>query len=41
MRTALTERLGLTAPIIQAPMGGATSPALAACVQEAVEALGP
>ena len=35
MRTALTERLGLTAPIIQAPMGGATSPALAAAVSNA------
>lgn len=35
LRTALTERLGLTAPIIQAPMGGATSPALAAAVSNA------
>ncbi len=35
MRTALTERLGLTAPIIQAPMGGATSPQLAAAVSNA------
>lgn len=35
MRTALTERLRLSAPIIQAPMGGATSPALAAAVSNA------
>jgi NAD(P)H-dependent flavin oxidoreductase YrpB (nitropropane dioxygenase family) len=35
LRTALTERLGLTAPIVQAPMGGATSPALAAAVSNA------
>src|SRR5579864_6660313 len=35
MRTALTERLGLTAPIVQAPMGGATSPTLAAAVTNA------
>jgi NAD(P)H-dependent flavin oxidoreductase YrpB (nitropropane dioxygenase family) len=35
MRTALTERFGLTAPIIQAPMGGATSPTLAAAVSNA------
>jgi len=35
VRTALTERLGIEAPIIQAPMGGATSPALAAAVSNA------
>jgi NAD(P)H-dependent flavin oxidoreductase YrpB (nitropropane dioxygenase family) len=35
MRTALTQRLGIELPIIQAPMGGATSPALAAAVSNA------
>jgi len=35
MRTSLTERLGITAPIIQAPMGGASCPALAAAVSNA------
>ena len=37
MRTALTGRLGLDYPIIQAPMGGAnaTPPALVAAVSEA------
>lgn len=35
MRTALTERLGLRAPIVQAPMGGASPPALAAAVSNA------
>src|SRR3954447_8949380 len=35
MRTALSERLGIGLPIIQAAMGGATSPALAAAVSEA------
>jgi nitronate monooxygenase len=35
MRTPLTKRLGLTAPIVQAPMGGASPPALAAAVSNA------
>lgn len=35
MRTALTERLGTDVPIIQAAMGGATCPALAAAVSNA------
>lgn len=35
MRTALTERLGIDLPIVQAPMGGATSPELAAAVSNA------
>jgi len=35
MKTALTERLGITRPIIQAPMGGASPPALAAAVSNA------
>jgi NAD(P)H-dependent flavin oxidoreductase YrpB (nitropropane dioxygenase family) len=35
MRTTLTERLGIEAPIIQAPMGGASCPALAAAVSNA------
>jgi len=35
MRTALTERLGIEVPIIQAAMGGATCPALAAGVSNA------
>jgi NAD(P)H-dependent flavin oxidoreductase YrpB (nitropropane dioxygenase family) len=35
MRTALCERLGIGLPIIQAAMGGATSPVLAAAVSEA------
>ncbi len=30
IRTPLTERLGITTPIIQAPMAGVTTPALAA-----------
>jgi NAD(P)H-dependent flavin oxidoreductase YrpB (nitropropane dioxygenase family) len=35
MRTPLTEALGIKAPIIQAPMGGASCPALAAAVSNA------
>ncbi|MDB5443017.1 MAG: 2-nitropropane dioxygenase, partial [Phenylobacterium sp.] len=35
MRTALTERLGIAEPIVQAPMGGASCPALAAAVSGA------
>jgi NAD(P)H-dependent flavin oxidoreductase YrpB (nitropropane dioxygenase family) len=35
MRTALCERLGIEVPIIQAPMGGAVGPALAAAVSNA------
>ncbi|MGH6985577.1 MAG: NAD(P)H-dependent flavin oxidoreductase [Caulobacteraceae bacterium] len=35
MRTAATQTLGIDHPVIQAPMGGATSPALAAAVSEA------
>jgi nitronate monooxygenase len=35
MRTALTELLGIEAPIVQAPMGGAVTPALAAAVSNA------
>jgi len=35
MRTRLTERLGIDLPIVQAPMGGATTPALAAAVSNA------
>ncbi|MCA8928707.1 MAG: nitronate monooxygenase [Alphaproteobacteria bacterium] len=34
-RNALTDRLGLTYPIVQAPMASATTPALAASVSEA------
>ena len=34
-KSALTERLGLAYPIIQAPMASATTPALAAKVSEA------
>ena len=36
---ALTERLGLAYPIIQAPMAAATTPALAAVVNAVVDAL--
>lgn len=35
MRTALTDLLGLQTPIVQAPMGGACGPALAAAVSNA------
>lgn len=35
LRTALTERLGLELPIVQAPMAGVATPALAAAVSEA------
>src|SRR5437660_10596647 len=35
MRTALCEQLGIEVPIVQAPMGGASCPALAAAVSEA------
>src|SRR4051812_49970263 len=35
MQTAFTRRLGIEAPIVQAPMGGATNPALAAAVSNA------
>jgi nitronate monooxygenase len=35
MKTALCERLGIDLPIIQAPMGGAVGPALAAAVSNA------
>jgi NAD(P)H-dependent flavin oxidoreductase YrpB (nitropropane dioxygenase family) len=35
MKTALCTRLGIEAPIIQAPMGGAVGPALAAAVSNA------
>jgi NAD(P)H-dependent flavin oxidoreductase YrpB (nitropropane dioxygenase family) len=35
MKTALCSRLGIEAPIIQAPMGGAVGPALAAAVSNA------
>lgn len=35
MKTALTERLGLELPIIQAPMGGAVGPKMAAAVSNA------
>ena len=34
-RNALTERLGLTWPIFQAPMGSLSTPALAAAVSNA------
>jgi NAD(P)H-dependent flavin oxidoreductase YrpB (nitropropane dioxygenase family) len=35
MRTKLCERLGIALPIVQAPMGGASNPALAAAVSNA------
>ena len=35
MRTAFTERFGLRAPIVQAPMAGATTPSMVAAVCEA------
>ena len=35
MKTALCRRLGIELPIIQAPMGGAAGPALAAAVSNA------
>jgi len=35
MRTALCDRLGIELPIVQAPMGGAAGPALAAAVSNA------
>lgn len=35
MRTALCRRLGIEVPIIQAPLGGAIGPALAAAVSNA------
>ncbi len=35
MKTILCERLGIELPIIQAPMGGAVGPALAAAVSNA------
>lgn len=35
MRTALCERLGIDYPVIQAPIGGAAGPALAAAVSDA------
>ncbi|MBV8836696.1 MAG: nitronate monooxygenase [Alphaproteobacteria bacterium] len=35
MKTALCDRLGIAVPIIQAPMGGAVGPALAAAVSNA------
>ncbi|MFL5295059.1 MAG: NAD(P)H-dependent flavin oxidoreductase [Phenylobacterium sp.] len=35
MRTALCDRLGIELPIVQAPMGGASCPALAAAVSNA------
>jgi NAD(P)H-dependent flavin oxidoreductase YrpB (nitropropane dioxygenase family) len=35
MKTALCERLGIELPIIQAPMGGAVGPTLAAAVSNA------
>src|ERR1700704_2963505 len=35
MTTALCERLGIDVPIIQAPMGGAVGPTLAAAVSNA------
>ncbi|MBV8682607.1 MAG: nitronate monooxygenase, partial [Caulobacteraceae bacterium] len=35
MRTALTALLNIEAPIIQAPMGGASCPELAAAVSNA------
>ena len=35
MKTVLCERLGIDFPIIQAPMGGAVGPPLAAAVSNA------
>lgn len=35
MRTPLCQRLGIEVPIIQAPLGGAAGPALAAAVSSA------
>ena len=35
MKTSLCDRLGIEVPIIQAPMGGAVGPALAAAVSNA------
>jgi nitronate monooxygenase len=35
MKTTLCTRLGIEVPIIQAPMGGAVGPALAAAVSNA------
>jgi NAD(P)H-dependent flavin oxidoreductase YrpB (nitropropane dioxygenase family) len=35
MRTALCDRLGIAVPVVQAPMGGAACPALAAAVSNA------
>jgi NAD(P)H-dependent flavin oxidoreductase YrpB (nitropropane dioxygenase family) len=35
MKTALCERIGIDLPIIQAPMGGAVGPTLAAAVSNA------
>jgi NAD(P)H-dependent flavin oxidoreductase YrpB (nitropropane dioxygenase family) len=35
MMTAVCERLGIEVPIIQAPMGGAVGPALAAALSNA------
>jgi len=35
MKTALTERLGIDLPIIQAPMGGAVGPRMVAAVSNA------
>jgi nitronate monooxygenase len=35
MMSAMCERLGIAIPIIQAPMGGAVGPALAAAVSNA------
>jgi nitronate monooxygenase len=35
MRTPLCQRLGIEVPIIQAPMGGAVGPGLAAAVSNA------
>lgn len=35
MKTALTDRLGLDLPIIQAPMAGTSTPELAAAVSNA------
>ena len=35
MKTALTDRLGLDLPIVQAPMAGTSTPALAAAVSNA------
>src|SRR5919202_546675 len=35
LRTALADRLGITVPVVQAPVGSATAPELAAAVSEA------